>query len=56
MDFEKEEGLIIDGRSKFEKGYYYGNEIRKTDDKTFDIDFGRFTTCDSKNPIFNPAN
>ncbi len=53
VDFDKEKGLIIDGGSKFEKGYYYGNEIRKTDDKTFDIDYGRFTTCDSKNPHFH---
>ncbi len=53
VDFDKEKGLIIDGGSKFDKGYYYGNEIRKTDDKTFDIDYGRFTTCDSKNPHFH---
>ena len=53
VDINEETGLIIDGGSKFEKGYYYGNEIRKTDDKTFDIDYGRFTTCDSKSPHFH---
>jgi hypothetical protein len=53
VDIKEEKGLIIEGGSKFEKGYYYGNEIRKTDDKTFDIDYGKFTTCDSKSPHFH---
>jgi len=52
FDFNNKTGLVIKGGSKFDKGYYYGNEIRKTADKIFDIDYGKFTTCDSQKPHF----
>jgi hypothetical protein len=45
-------GLLISGASKFDKGYYYGDEIRKIDRKTFDVDNGIFTTCDALHPHF----
>ena len=52
FDLETRWGMIISGASKFEKGYYYGDEIRKIDKETYDVDNGLFTTCDSRYPHF----
>jgi len=51
-DLQTKWGLVIDGASKFDKGYYYGSEIRKIDDETYDVDDGVFTTCDALHPHF----
>ena len=53
FDLETQEGMIKSGASKFEKGYYYGEEIRKTGEKQFDVDNGVFTTCDALHPHFD---
>lgn len=52
-DIDSKNGLITEGISKFEKGFFYGKEIRKVDSRVFDVDEGRFTTCDAKNPHFH---
>ncbi len=51
-DLKTQWGLLRQGASKFDKGYYYGDEIRKIDKKTFDVDNGIFTTCDGLHPHF----
>ena len=51
-DFESEQGLILSGRTKFEKGFYFGQRIRKVGPKIFDIDNAAFTTCDNVNPHY----
>lgn len=51
-DLDTQWGLLNHGASKFDKGYYYGDEIRKVDKKTFDVDNGIFTTCDGLYPHF----
>lgn len=51
-DLDTQWGLLKQGASKFDKGYYYGDEIRKVDKNTFDVDRGIFTTCDALHPHF----
>ena len=51
-DLQTKWGLVTSGASKFDKGYYYGTEIRKIDDDTYDVDDGVFTTCDALHPHF----
>jgi lipopolysaccharide assembly outer membrane protein LptD (OstA) len=51
-DVNSQTGMIFDGASKIEKGYYYGDEIRRIDANVYDVDGGRFTTCDDPNPDF----
>ncbi|NQT65294.1 MAG: LPS-assembly protein LptD, partial [FCB group bacterium] len=51
-DLQTKWGLVTSGASKFDKGYYYGSEIRKIDDDTYDVDDGVFTTCDALHPHF----
>lgn len=52
-DIQTQTGFVLGGASRFEKGYYYGTEIRKVGEDVFDIDDGIFTTCDSKRPHFD---
>jgi len=51
-DLETRWGRILGGASQFDLGYYYGEEIRKVDERTYDIDNGYFTTCDAEEPHF----
>ncbi len=52
FDLETEWGIVRMGASEFDKGYYYGDEIRKIAKETFDVDNGKFTTCDALHPHF----
>ena len=52
-DIETETGIVIAGASRFEQGFYYGEEIRKVGDDVFDLDHGCFTTCDALHPHFD---
>jgi lipopolysaccharide assembly outer membrane protein LptD (OstA) len=47
-----EQGFIREGASRMEKGFYYGEEIRKVGEDVYDIDRGYFTTCEIKEPNF----
>ncbi len=51
-DVNTQWGIIENGASKFDQGYYYGEEIRKIDKEIFDVDKGLFTTCNSQHPHF----
>jgi len=46
-DIDSETGMIIDGASRFESGFIYGEEMRRVRDDVYDIDRGRFTSCDA---------
>ncbi len=52
-DLDSEWGMVATGCSEFDKGFYYGDEIRKIDEEIFDVDNGLFTTCDAYHPHFN---
>lgn len=52
-DINTETGFIIKGASQFDLGFYYGQNIRKIDKEVFDVDNGRFTTCDAEVPHFD---
>lgn len=52
-DIDTETGFIINGASKFELGFYYGENMRKISDDIYDVDNGRFTTCDALDPHFD---
>ncbi len=52
MDVEAKTGILDNASGSLEQGFIYGSQIRKVDDKVFDIDDGIFTTCDDINPHF----
>ena len=51
-NIESEEGLLFDGRTKFEDGYYAGTKIRKVGKDVLDIDNAKFTTCEDESQYF----
>ena len=52
FDIEEQSGIVTKGATKFDKGFYYGDEIRKVGKEVFDVDNGYFTTCDDEEPHF----
>jgi len=55
-NIDSEEGLLFDGRTKFEDGYYAGAKFRKVGKDVLDIDNAKFTTCEDESQyyIFSP--
>ncbi len=51
-DVNSQTGIMYNTASKMEKGYYYGDEVRKVDTNIYDVDGGRFTTCEDPEPDF----
>lgn len=51
-DIKHQRGLLRDGQSYIEDGFYRGDEIRKVGGKVYDIDGGSFTTCDLSDPDY----
>ena len=51
-DFKARRGWIYNGRTKFDRGRYWGKKIRQVGDRTLNIDYGKYTTCDADTPHF----
>lgn len=51
-DVDTQTGIIQEGQSLIDKGFYHGIEIRKTGKDIYDIDSGRFTSCDLEEPSY----
>lgn len=51
-NIDSEEGLLLNGRTKFEDGYYAGSKIRKVGKDVLDIDNAKFTTCEDESQYF----
>ena len=45
FDLSTKEGILKEGRTRFQDGYYSGKIMRKVEDRTFDIDDAKYTTC-----------
>ena len=52
MDVDSKKGILENAAGSMEQGFIYGSQIRKIDDKVYDIDDGIFTTCDDIDPHF----
>ncbi|MFA5034048.1 MAG: LptA/OstA family protein [bacterium] len=51
-NLKTEQGIILDGRTKMDKGWFEGRIIRKVDTSALNIDYGKFTTCDRRPPHY----
>ncbi|RPH36231.1 LPS-assembly protein LptD [bacterium] len=51
-NFRTKKGKIDLGKTEIEKGLYYGDAIKKVDDKVLFVGDGRFTTCDLEHPHY----
>ncbi len=46
-------GRILKSKSKYETGYFYGNDLYRQQKNVFYLDDGRYTTCDAAEPHFH---
>ncbi len=51
-DIDSQTGILSGGISRMDKSYYTGENIRKISDEAYDVDGGRFTTCENEDPDF----
>jgi len=51
-DVDSQTGYLEGGISRIEKSFYSGTEVRKVGAKIYDVEDGRFTTCDHAEPDF----
>lgn len=51
-NFKTKKGKIDVGQTEIEKGYYYGETIKKVDNNELFVGGGRYTTCDLENPHY----
>lgn len=50
---ESARGTIFHGETRFQKGLYTGNQIRKVGDKILNVRVGNYTTCELKEPHYH---
>lgn len=46
-------GRILKSKSRYETGYFYGNDLYRQQKNVFYLDDGRYTTCDAAEPHFH---
>lgn len=51
-DFRRRRGWVDNGFTKFEKGRYWGRRVRLVGERTLNVDYGRYTTCEAENPHY----
>jgi len=52
-DLSIRRGTIFAGKTTYERGYYYGEQIRKVSDDVLDVRNGSYTTCDLDEPHYH---
>ncbi|TMQ59590.1 MAG: hypothetical protein E6K75_03905 [Candidatus Eisenbacteria bacterium] len=52
-DLSIRRGTIYGGKTTYERGYYYGEQIRKVSDDVLDVRNGSYTTCDLDQPHYH---
>ncbi len=50
---ETEKGRIVQSKSSYQEGYYYGSQLYREQKNIFYVDDGRYTTCDADEPHFH---
>jgi len=48
FNLRTEKGSVVEGRTKFEGGYYFGENITRLNEKYLQIQDGYYTTCDDE--------
>lgn len=51
-NFQTKKGKINVGQTEMDQGYYYGEDIKRVDDRVMFVEDGRYTTCDNSNPHY----
>ncbi len=53
FNFESEKGRITRGRTEFQKGYYFGDAVKRVDSDVFFVADGKYSTCDKDEPHYH---
>lgn len=53
FNFKTEKGRVLRGRTAFQKGYYFGDAVKRVKPSVFNVAGGRYTTCDKEEPHFH---
>jgi lipopolysaccharide assembly outer membrane protein LptD (OstA) len=52
-DLNRRQGTVYQGRTTYERGFYYGEEIRRVSENELDVRNGSYTTCDDSIPHYH---
>lgn len=52
FNLRTKQGVITQGETNVEGGFYYGAKVKRMDERTFFIKDGAYTTCDKPHPHF----
>ena len=52
-NLESSRGTIYEGRTRFQKGFYTGDEIRKVGEKILNVRTAEYTSCELKEPHYH---
>jgi len=50
---ETEKGRIVQSKSSYQQGFYYGEKLFREQKRIFYVNDGRYTTCDAEEPHFH---
>ncbi|MFZ1684315.1 MAG: LPS assembly protein LptD [Candidatus Zixiibacteriota bacterium] len=50
---DTQKGRVVQSKSKYETGFYYGESVFRANKRVFYVDNGRYTTCDADEPHFH---
>ena len=54
-DLVSRRGTVFEGRTNYDRGYFYGDEVRRVSESVFNVKDGSYTTCDLEEPHYHFA-
>jgi lipopolysaccharide assembly outer membrane protein LptD (OstA) len=52
-DLERRQGIVYDGRTTYERGFYYGEQVRRVSDNELAVRHGVYSTCELETPHYH---
>ncbi|HET9951966.1 MAG TPA: putative LPS assembly protein LptD [Candidatus Eisenbacteria bacterium] len=54
-DLVSRRGTVFEGRTNYDRGYFYGEEVRRVSESVFNVKDGSYTTCELEEPHYHFA-
>jgi lipopolysaccharide export system protein LptA len=54
-DLVSRRGTVFEGKTNYDRGYFYGEEVRRVSESVFNVKDGSYTTCDLDEPHYHFA-
>lgn len=52
-DLNRRQGTVYEGRTAYERGFYYGDQMRRVSENELAVRNGSYTTCDAATPHYH---